>query len=120
MSWNRTFRSSKQSGKQRLYVYNAPLHVRTSLLCAHVAKDLREKHGRSVRVRAGDTVKIMRGSFKGKSGKVDRVDVKNMKIFIEGVGFDKRDGSKALVPVSPSNVLVTQLKGKDRRQGEKK
>ncbi len=122
MKWNTSWSGSVKPSKQRNYVRNAPLHVRTTFLGSHLSKELRQKlKRRSIRARKGDKVKIMRGQYKGKAGTIDRVDTKRMKIYITGVEFSKKDGSKALYPVNPSNLLVQELEGTDKRRlGEKK
>ena len=63
---------SKQPRKQRKYRYNAPLHIRQKFVGAHLSRELRKKYGkRSASLRKGDNVKIMRGQFRNKSGKVE-------------------------------------------------
>ena len=55
-----------------------PLHLKGKFLVAHLVKDLRLKYGkRNARVRVGDKVRVLRGTFKGREGKVERVDTKN-------------------------------------------
>jgi len=93
------------------------LHVRNKLICAHLSKELREKHKlRSIRVRKGDKVKVIVGQFRNKIGKVDRIDTKKRKLYITGVEQSKMDGSKALYPVHHSNVLITELDLSDKRR----
>ncbi len=120
--WCKTWKSSVQPRKQRAYVRNAPIHIRGKLLCSHLSKELKDKHKfRSLRVRKGDKVKVMRGQFKNKIGKVEKVNTKKQKLFITGVEQNKMDGTKALYPVHPSNVLIVELDLSDKlRLGEKK
>jgi large subunit ribosomal protein L24 len=88
----------------------APLHARGKFLHSHLSRELREKmKKRSMRIRKGDKVKIVRGNFKGKEGKVARVDLKKCKIFIEGITRKKARGQEILVPIDPSNVIITEL-----------
>ncbi len=69
---------SKQPRKQRKYRANAPIHLRHKLVSANLSKELRAKHGRrSFPLRTGDSVKIMRGEFKGKTGKIESINLKN-------------------------------------------
>lgn len=111
--WN----ASRQPRKQRKYVYEAPLHLRHRLLAAHLSKELRTKHARrSFPVTKGDKVKVMRGQYSGKEGKVERVDLKESKIFITGIERLKKDGSKSLYPITPSNLLITDLNLADQRR----
>ena len=71
-----TWKSSVQPRKQRKYQYNAPAHIKGKFLAAHLSKELKEKYGtRSIRVRVGDRVKVVRGTEKGKEGKVENADV---------------------------------------------
>ncbi|MBI2444940.1 50S ribosomal protein L24 [Candidatus Micrarchaeota archaeon] len=96
--------------KQRLARYNAPLHVRQKQVAAHLAKDLRAtQKKRSMPVRKGDTVKILRGRFFGRSGKVIRVNLSARTVSIEGVNVKKQTGKEIPAPIDPSNVLITQL-----------
>lgn len=121
--WKSAWKSSKQPRKQRLYRYNAQLHLKARFLHSNLSKPLRKKYGRSIRVRKGDKVRIMRGSFKGHTGKVEMVDVKKGKIYIEKIEQVKKEGSKSLMPFHPSNVQIAELETSDKRrfkQTEKK
>jgi large subunit ribosomal protein L24 len=115
--WNASWKGSIQPRKQRAYVRNAPAHVRSTLIASHLSKELRQKHKRrSLRLKVGDTVRIMRGAFRNKTGKVERIDVKKHKVYITGIELIKRDGSKALRPLHPSNVLIQELDLSDKRR----
>ena len=109
---------SKQPRKQRRWLYKtSKLHERHKLLHATLSKDLRKKYGkRSVRVRKGDKVKIMRGEFAGHEGKVLEVDMKKIKIKVDGATTTKVDGTEVSVPIHPSNVMITSLEMDDVRK----
>jgi large subunit ribosomal protein L24 len=108
---------SKQPRKQRKYVYNAPLHTRHKLLSAHLSKDLRTKYGkRSVPVRKGDEVLVMRGNFKKKKAKITGVNLKRGKVFLENIQRTKKDGSKVNVPFYPSNLMIMNLALEDKER----
>ncbi len=108
--FSKLWKSSKQPRKQRKYRYNAPLHLKRKFISVNLSKELREKYGkRNVKVRVEDTVKIMTGQFKKKTGKVSKVDMKKLKIYVEGAENIKRDGSKVLYPIDPSNLMITNL-----------
>ena len=112
-SWIR----SKKPRKQRKYRFNAPLHVKQRFVASHLSKDLKLKYKkRSVPVRKGDKVKILRGQFRGKSGKIERVDLKKTKVFITGIEVVKKDGTKTLYPVHPSNLVVLELDLDDKKR----
>jgi large subunit ribosomal protein L24 len=113
--FSKFWKASKQPRKQRKYRYNAPLHIKRKFISVNLEKDLREKYGkRNVKVRVGDKVKVTTGQFKKKVGKVIRVDMKKLKLHIEGVELIKRDGSKVTYPTDPSNVKITELNLTDK------
>ena len=101
---------SRQPRKQRKLLYTAPLHKRRKWIAAHLADDLILKYKRrSLPVIKGDTVKVMRGDFKGYVGKVRSVDTKKGRLEVEGVVITKVDGKKVPRPVHASNVVITKL-----------
>ncbi|MEM3507070.1 MAG: 50S ribosomal protein L24 [Candidatus Bathyarchaeia archaeon] len=107
-------KSSKPS-KQRKALYNAPIHLRRKLLSCHLSTELRAKYNtRAFPVRVGDTVKVLRGDFKGIEGKVTEVDTKNISIYIEGVTREKVSGTTVKVPIHPSKVMITNLNLEDK------
>jgi large subunit ribosomal protein L24 len=111
------WKASKQPRKQRKYSANAPLHLKKKLISANLSKELRKKYSkRSIPVRKGDIVKIMRGKFKGKKGKVIEVRMKYGKIIIEGIQVKKQDGSKINFPLRASNLQVTELNLEDKKR----
>jgi large subunit ribosomal protein L24 len=110
---------SKQPRKQRRALFNAPKHVKIKILSAHLSDELRDKYKRrSFPIRKGDTVKIVRGDFKGFSGTVLAVDRDKMRIYVEGVTREKVDGSKVPIPIHPSKVIITKLNLDDKRRVE--
>lgn len=110
------WKSSVQPRKQRKYVYNAPPHLAAKQLSVHLSTELRKKHGtRAIRVRVGDTVRILRGTHKGKEGKVELVDTRRFRLHIVKVETAKRQGGAAKYPVRPSSCLITALHKDDRR-----
>jgi large subunit ribosomal protein L24 len=115
--WTKTWKASKQPRRQHAYTRNAPQHTLGSLLASHMSKELRQKYRqRSIRIRTGDKVRIMRGTYRNRTGKVERVDTKKQKAYITGIEVAKRDGSKALVPLHPSNLLIQELDLADKRR----
>ncbi len=115
--FSRTWKCSKQPRKQRKYRANAPLHIKHKLMGIHLSGELRKKHNkRAVVVRKEDKVKIMRGQFKGHVGKVDRVNVKREKVYVRGVEITKKDGTKAFLPIHPSNLMIVELDLKDKKR----
>ena len=115
--FSRHWISSKQPRKQRKYRYNAPLHILRKLMSAHLSKELKKKYNiRSMPLRKGDKVKIARGQFKKKTGKVEKVWTKRRKIQIENIHLIKKDGSKIPYLIEPSNVIITELVLEDKKR----
>jgi large subunit ribosomal protein L24 len=114
------WKASKQPRKQRKYLANAPLHLKRKNLSVNISKDLRKKHGkRNISLRKGDVVKIMRGKFKKKQGKVIEIKMKTGKIYIEGMQIKKQDGSKANIPFRASNLQIIELNLEDKKRMKK-
>ncbi|NPA04521.1 MAG: 50S ribosomal protein L24 [Crenarchaeota archaeon] len=110
---------SRQPRKQRKALFNAPLHKRQKLVSAPLSPELRERYGiRSLPVRKGDEVLIMRGDWKGQKGKVAKVDLKRMRIYIEGITVKNARGEPRYYPIHPSNVMIVNLNLDDKRRKE--
>lgn len=114
-------RSSKPK-KQRLFRYTAPMHMRQHFAHAHIDKALKAKLklGKSaVQISKGDTVKVMSGSAKGKTGKVTRVDLSTGRIRIDSLVRKNSKGKELGVPISVSNVYITDLNLTDKARAAK-
>jgi len=106
--------------KQRKEMYNAPLHKRRKWIASHLEEKLLLKYDkRSISVIKGDTVKVMRGSFRGHENKVARVDVRKRYLEIEGITMSKADGNKIARPIHASNVMITKLNLTDKWRRKK-
>ena|SRR3989344_6504409 len=115
--FSKHWKSSKQPRKQRKYIANAPLNIKHKFLAAHLSKDLIKKYKkRAIPVRKGDTVKIVRGKFKKKAGKIEKVLTKKTRVYIENIQNTKRDGSKTYIPIHPSNLIITELNLEDKER----
>jgi len=79
---------------------------------ANMDRKLREQyHRRTFGVRSGDTVEVVRGIFRGQSGKVNEIE--DGKLIIEGITINKTDGTAVSFPIDPSNVRITKLEMND-------
>jgi large subunit ribosomal protein L24 len=115
-----SWKKSKQPRKQRKYRIKAPLHTKGKFMNSHLSPELRKKHGkRSIRLRTGDKVTVMRGKFKGKEGKVENINVKKEKVYISKIEHTKKDGTKVQTPLKPSNLMITEPNLDDKRRRSK-
>ncbi len=109
--------SSKKPKKQRKYIAQAPNHIKRKLISSNLSKALREIHKkRSLPLRKKDTIKVMRGSFKKRTGKVVEINAKNNKIFLEGIQKTKKDGTKISVSFDASNLQIIELNTEDKKR----
>ncbi|MBN1646367.1 50S ribosomal protein L24 [Candidatus Woesearchaeota archaeon] len=119
--FSRTWIESVQPRKQRKYRYNAPAHIKRKMLSCALSKELKQKMGiKSLGVRKGDKVKVLRGSHKGKEGKVSSADLKKLKVFVDKIEISKKDGNKIPYPLDPSNLMITEITSQDKRRIKKK
>ena len=122
---------SKKAGKQRQAQTDAPIHIRRKRIRARLISDDPDFASiRSVTVRVGDEVEVLRGDFgfpnsvkadsrgkrlgqsRGRSGiksNVVGVDTKSGFILVEGVTATTADGKEEALPIHPSNLIVTKL-----------
>lgn len=111
---------SVQPRKQRKAFHNAPLHQRHKGLAAHLSESLLVKYNRrSLPLVKGDTVKVLRGAYRGHEEKVASVDLRLRKVTIEGVTVTKAKGDKKARPVDPSVLLITRLNLTDPRRRDR-
>lgn len=114
----KNYKKTKKPSKQRKRLYQAPLHQRRKMMTAPLAPALQEKYGvKSLVVRKGDSVRLTKGSFKGIEGEVSKVDYKKMRLTVEGITFEKTDGSAQNFPVRACNCELIDLKNmKDKKR----
>lgn len=117
---------SEKPSKQRKRHFNAPLHKKHSLVSSHISSTLSGKvNSRSLPLRKGDKVRVMRGDFKDHEGEITKVDLKAIKVYVDGATIEKTDGTKVQYPIHPSNLEIVDIDRKDdmrdraiKRKGE--
>lgn len=96
-------------------IFTATNHLRSKQLGSTLSKELREKYGRrSARVVEGDSVRVMRGEFKGIDGKVTRVSPEKNGVAIEGIKREKLKGGNVDIYIHSSSVMITGLNLDDK------
>ena len=84
-------------------------------ICAPISKELRKKYSRrSIRIMTNDTVKVMRGEYKGLTGKVTKISTQTSGIAIEGNKKEKLKGEKIDVYIHSTNMIITALNTDDK------
>merc|ERR1711865_1001616 len=95
----------------------APSHMRRIIMSSALSEELRKKyHVRSLPIRKDDEVSVVRGTYKGREGKVIQVYRKKWVIHIERITRDKASGATVQVGIHPSKVVITRpAMNKDRK-----
>jgi large subunit ribosomal protein L24 len=111
------WKKSKKQRKQRKFIANAPNHIKHKLLSANLNKSLRKKYQRrNIPLRKEDSVKIMKGEYKGKTGKLELIDPKKQRVSIANINKTKKDGTKIKVWFNPSNLQIQELNLNDKKR----
>ncbi|KAF6147069.1 hypothetical protein GIB67_036788 [Kingdonia uniflora] len=86
-------------------------------MSAPLSSDFRSKYNiRSIPDRKDDKVQVVRGTFKGREGKVVQVYRRKWVIHIERINREKVNGFTINVGVDPSKVVMTKIRlDKDRK-----
>lgn len=97
-----------------------PKHQRDKMVGAVLEDTLREQYKRkNIRVVKGDSVRVMRGEYKGVEGKVEKVNTEHATFHIEGIQREKIRGGQVKVPIPSSNVMVISLNLDDNYRSRK-
>ncbi len=95
-------------------IYRASQVTKSKQISSHLSRELQKKYSKkSVRVVEGDSIKIIRGEFKGVDGKIAKISIQKNSLAIEGVKKEKTKGEKFDVYIHPSNIIVTGLNSAD-------
>ena len=96
-------------------IYHATYTTKSKQLGSALSKDLHKRYGRrSVRVIEGDSIRIVRGEYKGVDGKISKISTQKNSVSIEGIKKDKTKGDKVDVYIHTSNLVVTSLNTGDK------
>jgi large subunit ribosomal protein L24 len=107
--------SSKPVRVRRKLVLNPAREKSLKLVRATLSDDLKSRYGKnSVRVRIGDSVKLVRGEYSGVEGKIQHLFPKEGRLTLEGVTREKIKGGTSEVRIHASNVIVTGLNLEDK------
>jgi large subunit ribosomal protein L24 len=99
---------------------HVPKHQRDKMVGAILEDALRRQYGtRTVRVIKGDSIRVIRGEYKGVEGKVEKVDTEDATFHIEGIQRDKIRGGQVKVPIHSSKVMVIALNLDDKYRSDK-
>ena len=103
---------------QRKRQLGAPSSIKRRLMSCHLVKTLRDQYKiRSLPIKRGDEVKILKGKFRGKSGKVVQVYRRRSVIYVDKITREKQNGQSVFFPIKPSYCVIEKLlDNKDRKK----
>ncbi|MBS3794691.1 MAG: 50S ribosomal protein L24 [Candidatus Thorarchaeota archaeon] len=109
--------SPKSPSKQRKRIHQGSIHSHKNMFNVRLDEFLREEYGlRSMKLKKGDLVKIMRGRFRETEGTVERLDYKEVRVYLDSATTEKADGTEINVPIHPSNLMLLQPEMDDERE----
>lgn len=105
---------STQPRKERRTLNNLPAHKNRAQIASHLDEPLLLKYNkRTVTLREGDTVRVLRGEYAGTSGKVLKVNTRTRKVTVDGITVAKAKATQVARPLDPSNLVITKLNLED-------
>ncbi|KAJ1987415.1 60S ribosomal protein L26A [Dimargaris cristalligena] len=109
MAFARKVTSSRR--KCRKAHFSASSGERRKIMSSSLSKELRAKHQfRTLPIRQDDEVVVVRGTYKGREGRVTEVSRKKFIIHIDRVVREKVNGASAPIGIHPSNVQIIKIK----------
>ena len=82
-----------------------------------LSKELRSKHNvRSLPIRKNDEVLIVRGTYKGREGKIIQVYRRKYVVHVEKISRQKVNGQTVPIGIHPSNAVITKIHMDKNRQ----
>jgi large subunit ribosomal protein L24 len=109
--------SPRSPRRQRRLIRRSSIHSHKRLLRCRLDETLREEYGvRSLGLKKGDLVRIMRGQFRDTEAKVQRVDYTKARVMLDAASVTKADGKEARIAMSASNLMMVKLELDDQRK----
>lgn len=95
----------------------APLHKKKKMMNVALNKDLRiQLKRRSLGIRKGDEVRIIKGKFKNNQGTVTMIDLKGMKVYVDNAVLKKKSGEQVQVPLKTATLRIMKLVTTDKNR----
>ncbi|MGP8073272.1 MAG: 50S ribosomal protein L24 [Thermoplasmata archaeon] len=96
--------------RQRRAVYNADTFERRLRMTVPLSRELRSRfHRRSVPLRKGDTVRVMKGSFVGREERVAKIDRRGYTVTLDNVTLKSGEEKLKPLPVRTNHLLIVRL-----------
>lgn len=96
--------------RQRKAVYDADLFERRLRMTVPLSRELRSRfHRRSVPLRKGDTVRVMKGSYVGREERVQKIDRRGYTVTLDNVTLKSGEEKLKPLPIRTNHLLVVRL-----------
>lgn len=116
MKFNYNISSSRRKNRKRYF--NSSSGQRRKNMVTPLCNELKKKYRlNKLSIRKEDEVMVVRGLFKGKVGKIVQCQRKSWKVLVDNLVRTKTNKTSLLVPISPSNLIITRLDlSRERRE----
>jgi large subunit ribosomal protein L24 len=102
--------SPQSPRRQRKAVYEADIFERRLRMTVPLSRELRARfHRRSVPLRKGDTVRVMKGSFVGREERVQKVDRRSYTVTLDNVTLKSGEEKLKPLPIRTAHLLLVRL-----------
>jgi large subunit ribosomal protein L24 len=96
--------------RQRRAVYEADTFERRRRMTVPLSRELRRRfHLRSVPLRKGDTVRVMRGSYVGREERVAKLNRRDYTVTLDNVTLKSGEEKLKPLPVRTNHLLIVRL-----------
>jgi ribosomal protein uL24 len=96
--------------RQRRAVFNATSSERRRRMTVPLSRELRSRfHRRSVPIRKGDTVRVMKGSYVGREERVARVSRRDYTVTLDNVTLKSGEEKLKPLPIRTNHLLLVRL-----------
>lgn len=96
--------------RQRRAVYSADSFERRLRMTVPLSRELRARfHRRSVPLRKGDTVRVMKGSYVGREERVQKMDRRSYTVTLDNVTLKSGEEKLKPLPIRTNHLLLVRL-----------
>ncbi|MEM0129566.1 MAG: 50S ribosomal protein L24 [Thermoplasmata archaeon] len=102
--------SPRSPRRQRRLLYRASPTERRRRMTVPLSRELRARfHRRSIPLRKGDTVRVLRGSFEGREERVASVDRRSLSVVLDNVTVKTGESKQTALPIRPASLVIVRL-----------
>ncbi|AAK39831.1 60S ribosomal protein L26 (nucleomorph) [Guillardia theta] len=82
----------------------------SNIIKTNLSKEMQKYHKKKTLIlKKNYEIKVKRGDFKGKTGKVIQIKPEQQKIFVDNIFRNKFEKTNIFVPLKPSNIQIIKI-----------